>query len=135
MISVRRAIHAAIASALSVLLPPIVFGSVLVALSEETLLDLAMTLLVFSIVAVPCAMVGALLYGLPVYLLLQRLGLRTLPWSMVFGAGGGLALQVAMLGPGTTLDAWFIPVFFAAQGAGTAAAFWYVMERWRQTEE
>ena len=129
----RPLLHGMMASMLSVPVLAAAYGSLIVLLTDETWRDLLAGLFVYTVVGVPCALLGALLYGLPIYLLLQRLQVRTLPWLLVCGALAGFLVQLVCLGVDWSISGGILLLLFCGHGMGAAAAFWYGAERWGTT--
>jgi hypothetical protein len=126
---VKRAVRGTVASALSVVPLGTVLGIMDAILSDDGLPGFGVGFAFYILIGVPCAFFVTLLYGLPIYVLLQRLQAAVPAVLVVCGAIGGLIVQAAFLG--LRSDDWLSPLFFAVFGMSAGAAFWYGAERWR----
>ena len=121
----KRVLSGTLASIVSAVLLGVAFGLIPLLSTRGGWSDFVAFLSFHAMVGIPFACFATLVYGIPLYLLLYRLGTATLAALTVCGSVGGLLAAAILSG----FEPGGFCLLAGGFGACAGAAFWYGAER------
>lgn len=90
----------------------------------EGLVEIALAFALYAVFGSFIGLAMGFLVGLPLYLLLDRVGTLRLDVFLLLGAAGGYAVFALWIGAEHTRDAWPFALGFVMCGVFSSLAFW-----------